>query len=321
MPSCKRTVLVALAISALLLLGRLAGVAYANDSLSLRFAFQDRVGSVIPILAVKKGFFKAQQLTIKALRFSSGPACAEALYSGAADIAGMGDTTAIIMVTRSPDVAIMGSHATGEHRHRIMVRETSPIHTLEDLKGKQLAVKKGTSTYGGLLAALGKANISPADIRVIDLTPPTMTEALLAGSIDAFAASEPTPSAAEQKGARELTTLGGLGNVYPILILARRGKLAGGAEAFGRFFNAMRQAEAYAARHPDEIARLMADETGLALATTRRAMQRHQYRLGLDNEIFSSLEQTAVFLKDHKIIPVVPDFKTCTVSDYTITSR
>jgi sulfonate transport system substrate-binding protein len=64
----------------------------------------------------------------------------------------------------------------------------------------------------------------------------------------------------------------------------------------------MQQAEKYAADHPDESARIMAEETGLALATTRRAMQRHRYHLRLDNEIRSSLEQTALFLKDQKII-------------------
>jgi sulfonate transport system substrate-binding protein len=321
MPTFKRTVPVALTIPALLLFWSLAAAVQAGDSLSLRFAFQDRIGSVIPIVAVKKGFFEEQQLDIKPLRFNSGPACAEALYSGAADIGGMGDTTAIIMVTRSPDVLILASHATGEHRHRIMVREDSAIRTLDDLKGKQLGVKKGTSTFGGLLAALERANIPPTEIRIIDLTPPTMTDALLAGSIDAFAASEPTPSAAEQKGARELITLGGLGNAYPILILARRDKLADQPEAFRRFFRAMQRAQQYAADHPDETAPMMAEETGLALATTRTAMQRHDYHLRLDDEILSSLNQTAVFLKDQKIIHNVPDFKTCAIPGMLNTSR
>ena len=94
------------------------------------------------------------------LRFSSGPACAEALYSGAADIGGMGDTTAIIMTARSPAFVIIASHATGEHRHRVMVRNDSRLQTLNDLKGKRLGVKKGTSTYGGLLAALSKAGMA-----------------------------------------------------------------------------------------------------------------------------------------------------------------
>lgn len=157
----------------------------AADRLSLRFAFQDRVGSVISILAVEKGFFKAHQRDITPLRFSSGPACAEALYSGAADIGGMGDTTAIIMVTRSADMVILASHATGEHRHRIMVRQDSPIRTLADLKGHRLGVKKGTSTFGGLLAALDKANIDLEETQIMDLTPPTMTDALFAGSLAA----------------------------------------------------------------------------------------------------------------------------------------
>ena len=100
-----------------------------------------------------------------------------------------------------------------------------------------------------------------------------------------------TPSPAEQKGARELATLGGLGNAHPILILARRGKLAD---------------------HPDETVRIMAQETVLELATAqRRAMQRHRYNLQLDDESLSSLEQTARFLKDQKIIPAEPDFRSC----------
>lgn len=43
---------------------------------------------------------------------------------------------------------------------------------------------------------------------------------LLAGSIAAFAASEPTTSLAELHGARQLATLDGLGNNYPRLMLA-----------------------------------------------------------------------------------------------------
>ena len=42
----------------------------------------------------------------------------------------------------------------------------------------------------------------------------TIAKHFLAGCIDAFAASDPIPSAAEQKGAQALTTLGGLGNAY-----------------------------------------------------------------------------------------------------------
>jgi len=49
-----------------------------------------------------------------------------------------------------------------------------------------------------------------------------MPEALSAGSIDAYVASEPTPSLAEARGARVMGTPGGLGNSYPLLTVQRR---------------------------------------------------------------------------------------------------
>jgi sulfonate transport system substrate-binding protein len=299
---------VALWLLLLLLFGVEMTAGGKAEAPTIRFALQDRIGSAIPIIAVRKGFFLEEGLKISHLRFSSGPACAEALYSGAADIGGMGDTTAIIMAARSSRFVIIASHATGEHRHRVMVRDDSGMRTLQDLKGRRVGVKKGTSTYGGFLAALKKVEMSAEDIDIVDLTPPTMTDALLAGSLDAFAASEPTPSAAEQKGARELTTLGGLGNQYPILILANRHLVKEQKATLRKFLQAMKKAELYVAAHPQETIAIMAKEIGLSPSTTQEAMQRHLYQLRLDSEIRYSLEQTAFSLKRQSIIPEVPDF-------------
>lgn len=274
----------------------------------IRFAYQDRIGSVLPIVAVKKGFFAEQGLTIKPLRFNSGPACAEALYAGSADIGGMGDTAAILMVARHPQFVIFASHATGEHRHRLMVRPDSTIHTLGDLTGKRVAVKKGTSTHGGLLAVLNEAQVDPAGLELVDLDPPTMVTALQAGSVDAFAASEPTPSVAEEKGAKQLLTLGGQGNFYPVLLLTRREFLQQNKEQMLRFVRALHQAQDYVAAHGEETVAMMASETGLSHSAARSALHRHYYSLRFDAAILASLQQTARFLHKQKMIETVPDF-------------
>lgn len=280
---------------------------FAGES-EIRFAFQDRIGSVIPIIAVNKGYFKDEGLEVEPLTFSSGPACAEALYSGAADIGAMGDTTAIITVSRTERLRIIASHATGEHRHRVMVKKDSGYKDLSDLKGKKLAVKKGTSTYGGLLAALKKQNISIDEIQIIDLSPSIMNDALAAGSIDAFVASEPTPSLAEGKSCRQLVTLGNLGNEYPIMILANRYILNERHADLVRFIRALKKAEDFAAKHPDQVAVIMSKETGLSLSSVKRAIELHQYKLRLDESILRSLSDTAEFLKAEKIINQLPDF-------------
>ncbi len=282
--------------------------AWAAEPAKLRFAYQDRIGSVIPILAVNRGFFREAGIEVESRQFSSGPACAEALYSGAADVAGMGDTAALVMVARHPGVVMLASHATGEGRHRVMVKADAPQKALADLKGKRIGVKKGTSTYGGLLLALSRAGMTVEAVQLVDLDPPAMAEALAAGSIDAFAASEPTPSVAEGRGARQLADLSGLGNDYPIMLLARAKYVAGNRETLVKFFGALAKAQAYATAHPEETARLMAEATGLPLPAVAAAMARHAYGLRLDEAIVASLAQTADFLVREKILDAAPDF-------------
>ena len=274
---------------------------------ALRFAYQNRVGSALCIVAAEKGLFGDQGLTIRTFRFNSGPACSEALYSGSVDIATMGDTTAVIAVSRGEQYRIIASHGGGEHRHRIVVPQDSPIGKLEELAGKRLAVRKGTSTYGGLLAFCARHVLDIKAIQAIDMRPSEMTEALLAGSIDAFVASEPTPSLAEARGAQELATLGGLGNHYPILVVARRDWLQERPEEVRRFLAALRRAEAFVREHSDATAELIAHVTGLPMESAKRAMGRHEYRLLLDDRTKASLRRTAEFLHAQGLIDAIPD--------------
>ncbi|MDD3802683.1 MAG: NrtA/SsuA/CpmA family ABC transporter substrate-binding protein, partial [Desulfuromonas thiophila] len=186
----------------------LTAPSWATDSAPLRLAYQNRIGSVLPLLADQLGLFANQGLNVQIQRFSSGPACSEALYTGAADIATMGDTAALIALARNMPVRVLTSHASGAGRHRLMVIDPA-LQQLTDLRGKRIGVKLGTSTHGGLLALLQRHNLASGAVQLVNLAPETQIEALQAGSIDALAASEPTPSQAEGQGARELANLAG----------------------------------------------------------------------------------------------------------------
>ena len=275
----------------------------------IRFAYQDRVADAVSIVAMDKGFFREAGLTVKGLRFSSGPACSEALYSGSADVGTMGDTTAVIAVARHAPVLIAASHGGGEHRHRIVVGKDSPIRTIADLKGKRIAVKKGTSTYGGLLAFLQANHLSPKDVVLIDMRPADMIDALLSGSVDALVASEPTPCLAETRGAKALGTLGGLGNTYPILLMMRQEFPREHPEEAKRFIEAMRKAAAFVREHPEQAAQVLAKATGLSPDVAAISMKLHRYTVGMDPEVKASLDLTAGFLLEQKIIATKPDLE------------
>jgi sulfonate transport system substrate-binding protein len=282
----------------------------------IRFAYQDRVGSALCIVAVGKGFFRQQGLNVASSRFTSGPACAEALYSGSADIGEMGDTTAVIAVSQSDRFRIIASHGGGENRHRIVVRKDSPIRKPADLVGRKLAVKKGTSTYGGFLVYCVKNGIAIKKVKVLDLAPENMPEALSAGSIDAYVASEPTPSLAEARGARVMGTLGGLGNTYPLLILARKDLLAERPAEVRKFLAALKQAEAFVRKHPREAADLIGRVGGLSVRDAENSMKRHDFRLNLDGNTVGSLEKIAEFLKEQAKIKTVPEFSRVTDTSF-----
>nr|WP_320049427.1 NrtA/SsuA/CpmA family ABC transporter substrate-binding protein [uncultured Desulfuromonas sp.] len=271
----------------------------------LRFAFQNRIGSVLPIIAIKHGFFADEGLDVITQMFSSGPACAEALTSGAADIATMGDTTALIALSRNLPVQLLTSHASGEHRHRLMVMNPT-ITTVADLRGKRIGVKKGTSTYGGLLKVLSHNGLTEQDVQLINLSPATLIEALQAGSIDAFAASEPTPSMAEMRHAHQLVTFGGLGNNYPILIVAQSRYIKAHPQHIESFMRALHRALEFLQQNPGPAAQIVATTLNLPLSVINQAMARHDYHLKLDENILASLRDTGDFLLQQGIIRQQP---------------
>ena len=275
----------------------------------LRFAYQNRVGDAVSLIALGKGYFAAEGIQVKGVLFNNGPACAEALYTGAVDVATMGDTTALISVAKDPSVRILASHGAGEHRHRIIVATASPLRTLADLKGKRVGVKKGTSTYGGLLALLAANGLRITDMKLLDLSPDLLPEALSAGSLDAFVASEPTPSVAENRGGRELATLGGLGNDYPLLVVVKSAVLQKREAELVAFFRALRRAEQFIRKNPAETAAIICTVDRISIDTARKAMGRHSYLLRLDDKVLKSLEQTAAFLYGQHKISQLPDLK------------
>ena len=276
-------------------------------AVTVRFAYQDRVADAASMIAVEQGFFRDEGLEVEPMVFSSGPACSETLLSGSADIGTMGDTTAVIAIARSP-VKIIASHGGGEHRHRIVVGKDSAIRSPADLVGKRLAVKKGTSTYGGLLVWADSVHLDLAKVKVTEMRPEDMAEALMSGAVDAIVASEPTPSVMEQRGGRELATLGGLGNTYPILLVSRSEFLSTHPETVTSFLRAMRRAAEFIQDHPEQAAEIVSAKSGLSAEVAGRAMGHHYYAVQLDEETRASLDRIAEFLVAEKMLESMPDF-------------
>lgn len=284
----------------------------ADQKKSIVFAYQDRVADAASIIAVSRGFFKREGLDVEGRMFTSGPSCAEALIYGNAVFGTMGDTTTIITLSKSCNrFCAICSHGGGENRHRIIVRKDSGIERPQQLEGMRIGVKKGTSTHGGLMLFARKNGLDLKE-EIIDMEPSLQLTALAAGQLDAMVASEPTPTQAEANGiGRQLSTLGGLDNGYPIFILVNRGFARENPQTVVKFLKAIKQAAAYVRCQPDEAAAILSGITGLEKSVIRKAMANHYYHVKLDRNTIESVKTMAKFLKSINKIKSELDVDEC----------
>jgi sulfonate transport system substrate-binding protein len=79
----------------------------------------------------------------------------------------------------------------------LVVRKNSPINTVADLKGKRVAVTRGTDPHIFLVRALLDAGLSEKDIAPVLLQHPDGKTALIRGDVDAWAGLDPMMAQAE----------------------------------------------------------------------------------------------------------------------------
>lgn len=265
----------------------------------LKLAYQDRIVDALLVVALEQNMFANSGIDLQASVFKSGPACTEALLSGSADIATMGDAAGIILTTRQPGrFTILGSHGNGAARHGIVAQ--NKYKSLADLQGQKVAVKFGTSTHGGLLKLLAQKQWR---WQLIDMEPSLQSTALASGEIAAMVASEPSPSIAlERNIGSYLGNLDSLGNNYPVLLVSRQKWASQNQACLGQFNEVLQRAAQWVQANPAALVEIMARKNHLSPATARQALARHQYQLLPADSIAPALQTTTDFLRSRQII-------------------
>ncbi|UCC69142.1 MAG: aliphatic sulfonate ABC transporter substrate-binding protein [Armatimonadota bacterium] len=282
----------------------------AERPTALRLAYGKKIHYAPQIIALKQGYFADAGLAIDAKAVQAGIQAAEALTSGSADVAVMGDAPGIIAAASGMPVKIVAAYGGGENMHRIVAAPKSGIRSAADLKGKRVGIQMGSSTHGGLLLFLEKNGLSADDLKLIPLNPSDMPEAMLTNQIDAGVGSEPWPSNIEERveGSYEVATLSRLGNNYPLVMLVTERYAQEHPEAVLATLRATKKAVDFMHRSPDEAAELIAQATGVPVARERRIMDTLEWEVVLDDATVNSLKQTADFLHSQSKISTLPDW-------------
>ena len=236
------------------LAGLLAFAAQADELKEIRIAVPDLSagtqhsgGGIVDVLRDQQFFEKAfadQGIKIQWSFFKgAGPVINEAFANGQVDLAYLGDLAAIIGKSNGLDTRLLSASARGVKQY-LGVVPGSGIKTLQDLKGKRVAIFRGTATQLSFDAALASVGLSEKDVKVINLDFNAAVAALAAKQIDASWGSSGL-TALQAKGLAELPLntkdLGGAGSVQSVLV--GTGKFVDGhPEAVAKLLKAQQQA-------------------------------------------------------------------------------
>lgn len=185
---------------------------------------QNSGGGITDVLRDQQIFEKAfadQGIKIQWSFFKgAGPVINEAFANGQVDLAYLGDLAAIIGRSNGLDTRLLSATARGVKQY-LGVVPGSGIKTLQDLKGKRVAIFRGTATQLSFDAALASQGLSEKDVKVINLDFSGAVAALAAKQIDASWGSSGL-TALQAKGLAELPLntkdLGGAGSVQAVLV-------------------------------------------------------------------------------------------------------
>jgi sulfonate transport system substrate-binding protein len=142
--------------------------------------------------------------------FPSGPPLFEALNAGAIDFGHAGETPPIFAQAAGVPFVYVACEPPSPQGEAIVVRAGSPLKTLADLKGKKIALNKGSNVHYLLVRALERAGINYTEIEPIYLAPADARAAFERGAVEAWVIWDPFRAAVEVVG-RARTLADGIG--------------------------------------------------------------------------------------------------------------
>jgi taurine ABC transporter substrate-binding protein len=212
--------------------------------------------------------------------FTSGPASLAALGSGSLQfMTGIGNPPVAAAIAQGVPVEVVWAQELYTTDEGLVVRQTSGIHTLRDLKGKTVALVVGSTSPFELDTALARAGVPIASVTFQNMSPPAMVAAWQRGQIEAAYVWDPAFDTMLSHGGRALMYDKDVARWAPIFNLSVvNSQWAKAHPALVRaFIQAMQAGYAFYRQHPAKALRDMATEAGIPIALARKELQ--GYRL------------------------------------------
>jgi sulfonate transport system substrate-binding protein len=246
----------------------------------------------------------SKNITVKWTEFPAGPQLLEGLNVGSVDFGTVGEAPPIFAQAAGANLVYVGNEPPSPGSEAIVVPKTSTLRSLAELRGKRVALNKGSNVHYLLVKALEKAGLGYADIQPIFLPPADARAAFERGSVDAWAIWDPFLAAAEkQLGARVLADGKGLVANHQFYV-ATRPYAEKNREIVKILIEEIAKVDEWGEKNPKEVATILSAQTGLDVDVVALAASRYSYGVKpITAEVLDQQQKLADTFSSLKLIP------------------
>ncbi|MCT7318150.1 aliphatic sulfonate ABC transporter substrate-binding protein [Ralstonia sp. CHL-2022] len=235
--------------------------------------------------------------------FPAGPQLLEALNTGSIDFGYTGAPPAVFAQAAGARLVYVGAEPGGKTNEALFVLDSSPAHSVADLKGKRIALQKGSSSNYLLVQLLRRANLAVQDVEPIYLPPAEARAAFESGAVDAWVVWDPYYALAQK--ALKTRTLGDFSELPVFNFYETTPEFV---KTHPRAVNAilaqLRTAGLWVNQHPQETAALLAPKLGIEQPVVETWLRRVPYGVTpVTPQIVASQQQIADLFLQQKLIP------------------
>jgi sulfonate transport system substrate-binding protein len=271
---------IASAMLSMAIVGATVGLSYGQDKQDkvVRIGFQ-KYGKLV--LLKSKGTLeeklKSAGYKVVWTEFPSGPPLLEALNVGAIDFGNTGEAPPIFAQAAGAPIQYVAYEPPAPKGEAILVPKDSPLKSVADLKGKKVALNKGSNVHYLLLKALEKAGVKYSEIEPVFLAPADARAAFERGAVDAWVIWDPFQAAAEAAtGARTLADGTGIVANYQFYFASKK-FVAANPEIVDAVLAELSSVDDWAKGDIHAVAEQLAPAIGLSVPVVEVALKRQAY--------------------------------------------
>ena len=286
----------------------------------VRLNYSGSIYATTSVVGVEKGFFDQEGLIMNATPESAGEIAMQALIGGSTDFAVGANVRPIQALARDLPVKVVALSSWGFAGYIVVPVKDTATQSLEELKGKTIAVRVGSGTHTVWVRYLKTKGLSENDFTIKNIEAEQIPAAFEAGGIDGAVVWDPFATIILEKNLgrtilKPKDMAEPLRVTYPFFVMTTEDMIKNKRDTVQRFVNAWTRTMHYIHANKSEVAHLMQaffarEGTKLSKETVKKLLDGTNYdRVIVSQADIDDTMESAKIQFEQKRLKKLPDLK------------